>query len=81
MNWTLIAGLVISLIASILMAYGRIFRTKHTIEKESGSNLGEGINKSEMKHRLNETRIAQLGACLLILGFSVQIVAHVIFGS
>ncbi|MGA8912965.1 MAG: hypothetical protein WB443_08935 [Nitrososphaeraceae archaeon] len=78
MNLVLIIGLVTSLIASILMAYGRIFRTKHTIEKESNSHT-EGLNKAEMTHRLIETRIAQLGAGLLILGFSIQIVAHIFF--
>lgn len=78
MNSVLIVGLVTSLIASILMAYGRIFRTKHTIEKESDSHR-EGLNRAEMVHRLIETRIAQLGAGLLILGFSVQIIAHIFF--
>ena len=78
MNLVLIIGLVTSLIASILMAYGRIFRTKRTIEKES-NNYTEGLNRTEMTHRLIETRIAQLGAALLILGFSIQIVAHIFF--
>ena len=39
------------------MVYGRIFRTKHTIEKESNSHT-EGLNKAEMTHRLIETRIS-----------------------
>ena len=79
MNTILIDGLVVSLIASILIAYGRIFRTKHTIEKESDGN--SGLNRTEMQHRLIETRIAQIGAVLLVLGFAIQIFAHIILNS
>ena len=31
----MVVGLVINLIASVMIAYGRIFRSKKTIEKES----------------------------------------------
>jgi hypothetical protein len=79
LNTILIDGLVVSLIASILIAYGRIFRTKHTIEKESDGNTG--LNRTEMQHRLIETRIAQIGAVLLVLGFAIQIFAHIILNS
>jgi hypothetical protein len=79
LNTILIDGLVVSLIASILIAYGRIFRTKHTIEKESDGN--SGLNRTEMQHRLIETRIAQIGAVLLVLGFAIQIFAHIILNS
>ncbi|MDQ6863323.1 MAG: hypothetical protein M3044_05825 [Thermoproteota archaeon] len=79
MNTILIDGLGVSLIASILIAYGRIFRTKHTIEKESDGNAG--LNRTEMQHRLIETRIAQIGAVLLVLGFAIQIFAHIILNS
>jgi hypothetical protein len=59
------------LIASILIGYGRIFRSKKTIEKESQTRGEENIY--EEKHRLLETRVAQLGAILLAIGFAVQI--------
>jgi hypothetical protein len=61
----------LNLIASILIGYGRIFRSKKTIEKESQTRGEENIY--EEKHRLLETRVAQLGAILLAIGFAVQI--------
>ena len=69
-------GLVINLLASILIGYGRIFRSKKTIKKESQTSNDE--NTSEEKHRLLETRVAQLGAALLAIGFAIQIWANVI---
>ena len=60
-----------NLIASVLIGYGRIFRSKKTIEKES-QNRGEE-NDYEERHRLLETRVAQIGAVLLAIGFAVQI--------
>lgn len=69
-------GLVINLLASILIGYGRIFRSKKTIEKESQTSNDE--NTYEEKHRLLETRVAQLGAALLAIGFAIQIWANVI---
>jgi hypothetical protein len=33
----LVVGLGISLLASIFMAYGKVFRRKETIEEQSGS--------------------------------------------
>jgi hypothetical protein len=59
----MLAGLMINLIASILISYDRIFRSKKTIEKES---ITDG---HEEKHRL----IAQVGAVLLAIGFAIQI--------
>ena len=38
-------------------------------------------NQKEKEHRMRETRFAQIDAALLILGFSVQIVANVIYES
>jgi hypothetical protein len=66
-----LSGLIINLIASILIGYGRIFRSKKTIRKESQNNGRE--NMYEERRRLIETRVAQLGAVLLTLGFSIQI--------
>ena len=66
-----IVGLILNLIASVMIAYGRIFRSKKTIEKESQTDGLENIH--EEKHRLLETRIAQLGAVLLSIGFAIQI--------
>jgi hypothetical protein len=78
-NIMLVVGLGISLLASIFMAYGKVFRRKETIEEQSGSSERE--NQKEKEHRLKETRFAQVGAILLITGFSVQIAANVIFES
>jgi hypothetical protein len=63
----MLAGLVINLIASILISYARIF--KKTIEKESITDGHENVH--EEKHRLIETRVAQVGAVLqrLVLRF------------
>jgi hypothetical protein len=55
-NSIIIIGLGFNLIASALIAYGRIFRSKRTIRKES--ETGESYNMHEEKHRLIETRIA-----------------------
>ena len=70
-NILILSGLTLNLIASILIGYGRIFRSKKTIEKESQTRGEENIY--EEKHRLLETRVAQLGAILLAIGFAVQI--------
>jgi len=67
----MLAGLVINLIASILISYGRIFRSKKKIEKESITEGHENVH--EEKHRLIETRVAQVGAVLLAIGFAIQI--------
>jgi hypothetical protein len=77
MNLVLIAGLVVSVIASILMAYGRIFRSKHEMEKESQGT--PGLNEAKMRHKLIETRAAQVGAILLAVGFTIQVIAHIMF--
>lgn len=78
MDFVLIVGLVVSVIASVLMAHGRIFRSKHEIVKES--NDKEGLNEARMKHKLIETRVAQVGALLLVAGFTIQVIAHIMFG-
>jgi hypothetical protein len=70
-NILILSGLILNLIASILIGYGRIFRSKKTIEKESQTRGEENIY--EQKHRLLETRVAQIGAVLLAIGFAVQI--------
>jgi hypothetical protein len=70
-----LSGLIINLIASILIGYGRIFRSKKTIRKESQTQGQK--NPYEEKHRLIETRIAQAGAVLLAIGFAVQIWGNV----
>ena len=72
----ILIGLIINLIASILISYGRIFRSKKTIQKES-QTVGP-VNSFEEKHRLLETRIAQVGAILLAVGFAVQISGNLI---
>jgi predicted histidine transporter YuiF (NhaC family) len=66
----LVVGLGISLLVSIFMAYGKAFHRRETIEEQSGST--ERQNQKEKEHRMRETRFAQIGAALLIAGFSAQ---------
>jgi len=73
-NSVVIVGLSISLIASMLIAYGRIFRSKKTIMKESQTDGLQNIH--EIRHRLLETRIAQIGAALLSIGFALQLTGN-----
>ena len=76
-NNVIVIGLIFNLVASLLMAYGRIFRSKETIKNESKT---KGIyNPFEERHRLKETRIAQLGAIIMIIGFAIQIAGNVFF--
>ena len=75
----LVVGLSISLLASIFMAYGKVCRRRETREEQSGST--ERQNQKEKEQRMRETRFAQIGAALLIAGFSVQIAANVIYES
>jgi hypothetical protein len=79
LNSLIIIGLSFNLVASVLIAvliaYGRIFRSKKTIKKES--EIDETHNVYEEKHRLIETRIAQVGASLLAVGFAVQVIGNV----
>src|SRR4030095_1548558 len=67
----ILSGLIMNLIASVLIGYGRIFRSKKTIKKESETRGEENVY--EERHRLIETRVAQIGAVLLAIGFAVQI--------
>jgi hypothetical protein len=67
----ILVGLTFNLIASVLIGYGRIFRSKKTIQKES--QTADQENTFEEKQRLLETRIAQMGVVLLTIGFAVQI--------
>ena len=75
MNSLLIVGLIISVVASILIADGRIFRTKHEIDKESDNP--KGLNQPKMHHKLIETRMAQFGGVLLVLSFAMQLIAEI----
>ena len=60
-NNIIILGLVLNMIASFLIAYGRIFRSKKTIQKESRTD--KDYNPEEERQRLKETRVAQIGVC------------------
>jgi hypothetical protein len=55
-----------------LIYYGKIFRLIETTEKMSKYSE-EGI-----KHRIFEAKLARLGAILLILGLSIQIIGYAI---
>ena len=64
----LVVGRSISLLASIFMAYGKVFRKRETIERTI--RYMERHNQKEKEHRMRETRFAQIGAPLLIAGYS-----------
>lgn len=67
----ILIGLIIDMIAAILLYYGKIFRTSENIKLMSYEH------EHEIKHRLLETRLAQIGAILLIIGFFIQILGHI----
>jgi hypothetical protein len=73
-NSIMVIGLSFNLIAAFLIAYGRIFRSKETIRNESKTQ-GEH-NLYEEKQRLKETRIAQIGAIIMVIGFAIQIIGN-----
>ena len=77
MNSVVIIGLILNLVASFLIAYGRIFRTKQTIHEESETS--GHYNMKEAHQRLIETRVAQGGAGLLMAGFAMQLVGNIFF--
>lgn len=76
-NNIIILGLVLNLIASFLIAYGTIFRSKKTIEKLSRTDKDH--NPEEEKHRLKQTRLAQIGAVVMSTGFAIQIIGNSFF--
>ena len=76
-NNVIIIGLCLNLVASFLMAYGRIFRSRETIKNESKTKGGH--NPYEETHRLKETRIAQIGAIIMVIGFAIQIAGNAFF--
>ena len=69
----IMAGLVIDVIAAFLLYYGKIFRSTETIEQMSKHS------EHEIRHRVIETRLARLGAILLIAGFIIQLVGYAIY--
>jgi hypothetical protein len=79
MKTVVVIGLAISLVASFLISYGRIFRTKNIINEESKTS--GYYNMKEAHQRLVETRVAQVGAVLLVLGFAMQLVGNILFES
>lgn len=77
MNAVVITGLLLSLVASLMIGYGRIFRTKGTIHEESKTS--GSYNIKEAHHGLVETRVAQAGAALLAAGFAMQLIGNIFF--
>jgi hypothetical protein len=67
------AGLVVDVIAAFLLYYGKIFRSTETIEQMSKHS------EHEIRHRVIETRLARLGAILLIAGFIIQLLGYAIY--
>ena len=58
------------------MTYGRIFRSRETIKRIQNK---KGHNPYEETHRLKETRIAQIGAIIMVIGFAIQIAGNAFF--
>lgn len=71
-EYIILIGLVIDLVGAILMYYGKIFRSAETIEQMSKHS------DHEIKHRIFETKLARIGAILLIAGFCIQIMGYII---
>lgn len=69
----IMAGLVVDVIAAFLLYYGKIFRSTETIEQMSKHS------EHEIRHRVIETRLARLGAILLIAGFIIQLAGYAIY--
>ena len=63
-------GLIVDVIAAFMIYYGKIFRSTETIEQMSKHS------EHEIKHRALETRLARLGAILIIVGFIIQILGY-----
>ncbi len=63
-------GLIVDVIAAFMIYYGKIFRSTETIEQMSKHS------EHEIKHRILETRLARLGAILIIAGFVIQILGY-----
>lgn len=63
---------MIDVVGAIFMYYGKIFRSGQTIEQMSKDS------EHEIKHRILETRLARIGAILLIVGFVMQIIGYLI---
>ena len=57
-NIVIIIGLCFNLVASFLIAYGRIFRSKETIKKESKTKGAH--NPEEETHRIKEHELLKL---------------------
>lgn len=76
-NSVMVIGLSFNLVAAFLIAYGRIFRSKETIRNES--KIQGERNLYEEKQRLKETRIAQIGAIIMVVGFAIQIIGITFF--
>jgi len=67
-----IVGINNSLIASILIHYGKIFGPIETAVKMTT------YSKEGIKYRIFEAKLARLGAILLILGLPIQIIGYAI---
>jgi len=61
-----------SLIAPILIHYGKIFKSIETAEKMAT------YSKEGIKYRIFEAKLARLGAILLILGLPIQTIGYAI---
>jgi hypothetical protein len=70
LNFIILIGLIIDLIAAFMMYYGKIFRSVEKIEQMSNHS------EHEIKHRILETQLARFGAILLIAGFLIQILGY-----
>ena len=70
LNFIILIGLIIDLIAAFMMYYGKIFKSVEKIEQMSNRS------EHEIKHRILETQLARFGAILLIAGFLIQIVGY-----
>lgn len=75
-----IIGLFSDLIGAIIITIGLIVSKKKAVElgahRYMGSSDEENLKLPNIKERLNQSRCAMIGLSLLIIGFTLQIIAN-----
>lgn len=79
-QWLNIIGLSLDIIGAIILSYGLIVNKKTAIKlgvsKWGGNSDEENLKQSKVKDILKQSRNAVIGLLILVLGFTLQIVAN-----
>lgn len=79
-QWLNIIGLSLDIIGAIIMSFGLIVSKKDAIElgvsKWGGDTDTENLKQPKVRDILKQSRNAIIGLAILVLGFTVQIVAN-----